>query len=207
MKPTKRKAFNFLRSYFDVLNELETDKDRLGFLLSIVNKQFLDEDPSNLNFIVNLCYESQRHAIEQSVKGWKRASKTTTMADPSTTPPTNPSTPKQEEEEKEKEEVEYTNQSKIDFNNLLTLINTHTKRNFQVINKSIQAKYKARLKDGYTKDDIKNTIVNSVQDQFHKDSNYKYLTPEYFSRASTIDKFNQQIKVQSNVIHDSSPVN
>ena len=25
IKPTKRKAFNFLRSYFDVLNELKTD--------------------------------------------------------------------------------------------------------------------------------------------------------------------------------------
>jgi len=103
--------------------------------------------------------------------------------------------------------VDKNNQSKIDFDSLLLLINLHTKRNFKVINSTIQAKYKARLKDGYTKEDIRNTIINSVQDQFHKDNNYKYLTPEYFSRASTIDKFNQQIKVQSNIIHDSSPVN
>ena len=108
-KPTKRKAFNFLRSYFDVLNELDKDADKLAFLLSIIDKQFLDEDPTELNFIVNLCYSSQKHAIESSVKGWKRASKTTLEGDPMTNPlttlPTNPLTnPKEEEEEEEEKE-------------------------------------------------------------------------------------------------------
>jgi len=70
-KETKRKAFNFLRSYFDVLNELDKDKDRLEFLLAIINKQFLNEDPVDLNFVSNLCYESQRHQIETSVKGYE----------------------------------------------------------------------------------------------------------------------------------------
>lgn len=71
-KPTKRKAFNFLRSYFDVLNELEKKSDKLDFLMSIINKQFLDEDPKELNFIVNLSYQSQKHAIETSVKGYEQ---------------------------------------------------------------------------------------------------------------------------------------
>ena len=110
MKPTKRKAFNFLRSYFDVLNKLENDKDRLEFLTSIINKQFLNEDPKGLGFIANLCYESQRHQIESSVKGWERASKEPLSTTPPTTPPATLSTAKQEEEgqgeveEKEKEE-------------------------------------------------------------------------------------------------------
>lgn len=99
VKPTKRKAFNFLRSYFDVFNELESDADKLNFLTSIINKQFLDESPKDLNFIVNLCYESQRHQIESSVKGWERASSETLA----TTPPTTPSAPWQEEEVKEEE--------------------------------------------------------------------------------------------------------
>ena len=90
LKPTKRKAFNFLRSYFDVLNELQNDKDRLAFLLSIISKQFLDEDPEKLNFIVNLCYESQRHQIESSVNGWKRVNKDTPLTNPPNPPPTPP---------------------------------------------------------------------------------------------------------------------
>ena len=70
-RETKRKAFNFLRSYFDVLNELEKDKDKLEFLLAVINKQFLNEDPVDLDFVSNLCYESQRHQIETSVKGYE----------------------------------------------------------------------------------------------------------------------------------------
>lgn len=82
IKPTKRKAFNFLRSYFDLFNELESDADKLSFLTSIINKQFLDEDPKGLNFVVNLCYESQRHAIEQSVKGYKSIKKHDLLGNP-----------------------------------------------------------------------------------------------------------------------------
>ena len=109
IKKTKRKAFNFLRSYFDVLNELTNDKDKLDFLTAIINKQFLNEDPIELNFIVNLCYESQRHQIETSVKGWLRATKEelspTLPTTPMTTLPTTPMTDVKEEEEEEKEEV------------------------------------------------------------------------------------------------------
>lgn len=93
-KLTKRKGFNFLRSYFDVLNELKNDSDKLNFLIAIINKQFLDENPKDLEFLVNLCYESQRHQIEKSVKGWKQASCTdllgNPLSDPKGNPPSNP---------------------------------------------------------------------------------------------------------------------
>jgi hypothetical protein len=123
VKKTKRKAFSFLRSYFDVINELEKDEDKLDFLMAILNKQFLNEDPDNLNFVPKLCYESQRHAIESSVKGWLRVTKTDLQGNPMTNPPTplptNPQTnPKEEEEEeKDKEEVKEKkiNKKKIDL--------------------------------------------------------------------------------------------
>jgi hypothetical protein len=114
-KPTKRKAFNFLRSYFDVVNELQSDEDKLSFLMSIINKQFLDEDPKELSFLVKLCYSSQKHAIESSVKGWKRVSLTdmqgNPLSNPPIDPPTNPPTdlptnPKEVEEEEEVKEEE-----------------------------------------------------------------------------------------------------
>jgi len=122
IKPTKRKAFNFLRSYFDVLNEIPTDKDKLDFLTSIINKQFLDEDPKDLGFISNLCYESQRHQIESSVNGWKRANKDTPLTTPGTTPPTTPRTDPKEEEEKEKEKEEYTKAAALPFSFYNSLI-------------------------------------------------------------------------------------
>ena len=36
MKLTKRKGFNFFRSYFDVFNELETDKDKVDFINALL---------------------------------------------------------------------------------------------------------------------------------------------------------------------------
>jgi hypothetical protein len=79
-KPTKRKAFSFLRSYFDVLNELPEDQ-KLDFLLAIINKQFLDEDPK-LNGISKIGFEGVRHAVEQSVKGYKDKMKTDLLGNP-----------------------------------------------------------------------------------------------------------------------------
>lgn len=131
-KPTKRKAFNFLRSYFDVVNELENDKDKVDFLMAIINKQFLGEDPEDLNFLVNLCYSSQKHSVEKSVKGWIIANKMDLegnpiegkkndgVTPPPTPPPTPPLTPpltpneggsvgvppKEEEEEEKEQEKE-----------------------------------------------------------------------------------------------------
>ena len=101
LKKTKRKAFNFLRSYFDVYNQLEKDSDKLKFLDSILNKQFLNEDPVDLEFVPNLCYESQRHAIESSVKGWLRVNNIDVMTDPTIDPTTDPTTNPEEEEEEE----------------------------------------------------------------------------------------------------------
>ena len=111
MKLTKRKAFNFLRSYFDVLNKLQTDEDKLSFLMAVINKQFLNEDPESLQFPVDLAYDSQINAIDSSVKGWIRAAKTDLQGNSLDTPPTPPkgkthSNPKEEEEEVQ-EEVQY----------------------------------------------------------------------------------------------------
>lgn len=123
-KPTKRKAFNFLRSYFDVVNELQNDKDKVDFLMAVINKQFLDEDPKDLSFVVNLCYASQKHAIESSVKGYLRTINTDLQGNPQidpkthpvTIPPTLPPTIPKEEKEKEKEKEEVKVKVKEDIN-------------------------------------------------------------------------------------------
>ena len=86
-----------------------------------------------------------------------------------------------------------TTKDKIDFKILLSFINKQTKREFKVINDSVKNKFKARLKEGYSKEDISNTVINSCKDPFHKEHNFKYLTPEYFSRSATMDKFSAKV--------------
>ena len=81
------------------------------------------------------------------------------------------------------------NNNNINFDKLLSFLNSKTGRNFKVINERTKKKYNARLKEGYTKDDILNAIINAVNSDYHKDNNFTYLTPEFFSRSETLDKY------------------
>lgn len=69
---------------------------------------------------------------------------------------------------------------------LLSLINKTFDREFQLINDDTRRKYKARLKDGWTKDHIRSAILAVKEDKHHKENNYKHVTPEYFSRDKTL---------------------
>ena len=77
----------------------------------------------------------------------------------------------------------------INYQALLDFVNKSFGRNFKVVSDKIQRSYKARLKEGYKKEDIIQAIKNCKENKFHKDNNYQYCTPEYFSRSETLDKY------------------
>ena len=64
-----RKAFNFYRSYYDLVIELP-DEQKVQFLMAILNKQFLDIEPQ-IDGLVGLLYKSQKHSIDKQVDGYK----------------------------------------------------------------------------------------------------------------------------------------
>ncbi len=104
MKLTKRKGFNFFRSYWDVYNELE-DSDKLAFIDALLNKQFLGVDPKDLTGMAKFAYISQTHSIESQVKGYEAKMKS--ILNPTHTPTEPPTeggqyTPTQQVIEKEK---------------------------------------------------------------------------------------------------------
>lgn len=89
----------------------------------------------------------------------------------------------------------------IDYQALLEFVNKSFGRNFKVVSDKIQRSYKARLKDGYKKEDIINAINNCKENPYHKENNYQYCTPEFFSRAETLDKYaDRTIKTESDSI-------
>jgi hypothetical protein len=216
IKKTKRRAFNFLRSYFDVLNELTNDKDKLDFLTAIINKQFLNEDPIELNFIVNLCYESQRHQIETSVKGWLRATKeelsTTPMTTPMTTLPTTPMTTiptngkEEEEEEKVKEEKEHisfderVNKFLLWFNSQKE-VNGFKKGNFSVLSKATESNFKKILKTNYSSEQLNKAFKNMCNNTWVRENNK--ITPDHFLRIDNLEKYINQEDVVSNKSEDA----
>jgi uncharacterized phage protein (TIGR02220 family) len=77
----------------------------------------------------------------------------------------------------------------IDFDSLLKLINDTFKRNFRTINSKNRTAFMARLKQGYRKDDIATAIINCKSNEYHINTNYRYCTPEFFSRADVLDKY------------------
>ena len=192
IKESKRKTFKFYRSYFDVFNELENDKDKLLFVKSLLDKQFLDIDPK-LKGIVKFAYISQLHSIEKQVKGWKDATgeDLTGVYQPPGGSPLGSPPLEEEEKEQVKEEEKGIDVESIDFDQLLLLINTVGKRNFKVINKTARNKYNARLKEGYTKDIIRQAIINAYDSDFHKESDFKHLTPSFFCRPDKLDSWGQ----------------
>jgi hypothetical protein len=117
----EREAFNFYRSYFDVL-DMMNKKEQLDFLIALLEKQFYGIEPS-LKGQSKFAYISQKHSIDKQVEGWENKTKcklsrpTEDPYQPPTEPPTeDPKQPptedpylqekgKGKEEEKGKEEL------------------------------------------------------------------------------------------------------
>ena len=75
MKLTKRKGFNFFRSYYDVYNEL-SNKDKLSFIDALLDRQFLGVKPKDLKSMAKFAYISQTNSIDSQVKGYEDKTKT-----------------------------------------------------------------------------------------------------------------------------------
>jgi hypothetical protein len=87
VKLTKRKGFNFFRSYFDVYNLLE-DADKVLFMDALLNRQFLGVKPSNLEGMAEFAYVSQTNSIDSQVKGYEDKTKTKLCDTQTVNPPT-----------------------------------------------------------------------------------------------------------------------
>jgi len=85
-------------------------------------------------------------------------------------------------EKKEKEVI-------IEWDRLLEFYNKTFNKNNRVFNASNKAKYLARIKEGYLRENISKAMKKASNDEFHKESNFKYCTLEYFSRSATLDKY------------------
>ena len=76
VKLTKRKGFNFFRSYYDVYNELENAQDKVDFIDALLDRQFLGVKPTDLKGMSKFAYISQTNSIDSQVKGYEDKTKT-----------------------------------------------------------------------------------------------------------------------------------
>lgn len=109
-------------------------------------------------------------------------------------------TPVQQDPTKESKGKEKKGKETIQWNNLLEFYNKTFNKNNRVFNESNKAKYLARIKEGYTRENISKAMIKANKDTFQADSNYKFCTLEYFSRSTTLDKYGFDNTKKSNYI-------
>jgi uncharacterized phage protein (TIGR02220 family) len=96
------------------------------------------------------------------------------------------------------------NVENIDFDSLLNLINDTFKRSFRTINAKNRNAYMARMKQGYKKTDIQTAIKNCLSNNYHIETNYRYCTPEFFSRADVLDKYSNVTEKKTEPVNASN---
>ena len=116
MKLTKRKGFNFFRSYYDVYNEL-SDKDKVAFMDALLDRQFLGVKPTGLKGMAKFAYISQVNSIDSQVKGYEdKTGQKLTPTDGATEPPIEPPTDGGSDTPTEQVEVEGEVKEKVENN-------------------------------------------------------------------------------------------
>jgi len=79
------------------------------------------------------------------------------------------------------------NKFSIDWSKFIETYNSIFNRKIKMVNPKVKTSMLARLKEGYTNADIYNAMLNVSKDKFHQENGFKHATPEYFSRAKTLD--------------------
>ena len=194
MKLTKRKGFNFFRSYFDVYNELESKDDKVAFMDALLERQFMGVKPTELKGMAKFAYISQTNSIDSQVKGYEDKTKTrlnpldTKIITP-TEPPTyggkvTPTLQVQVEvQEKGKEEVKYNKTSEQlffeDWNDLRLkhLKKKSSLRMFDVDSRDIFLE----LYKHHTREEIQNALIGLFkQKKLPNDNEVMQSNPKHF---------------------------
>jgi uncharacterized phage protein (TIGR02220 family) len=203
-----RKAFNFFRSYYDVASEL-SDKDRLAFYDALILEQFTGKK-TELKGLAKFAYISQSHSIDSQTRGYNDRLKRTDIQEDekiflgSVAGCVAGGVAQEKEEEEEKVQISIASQ--IDFDKLLEYFNKVTNKKFKSIPDKAKKAFNARLKEGYTKNEIMQAILNCSQDEFHL-NNPKYLTPEFISRPDKFVKYLNSEPTEQKVIDTRNPKN
>lgn len=77
----------------------------------------------------------------------------------------------------------------FDEKKFLKIFNSITNKHHKKLPQKVKGQINARLKEGYSKEDIVTAIKNCATDTYHIESKYKYLTPEFITRPDKLDRF------------------
>ena len=181
--------------------------EQAGILLKHIFSYVNDENPICEDQLITIAFEPIKQQFKRDLVKWERTKEgrsaagkasaearrinkiqqTSTNVNKAQQAPTNPTV--NDNVNVNVNDIKYNSTESIDFGVLLNYINSSFNRKFKIISESVKTKFKARIKEKYTKDDIKNCIDNLKNIQYHIDNGFQYCTPEFISRADTLDKY------------------
>ena len=75
-----------------------------------------------------------------------------------------------------------------EFKEWITYLNTNHHRNFKPVDK-YRRSFRARRKEGFTVSDLKHSADKAYNDEYHINSDRKYLTPSFLLRVDIIERY------------------
>ncbi len=204
-----KKSFVLYTDQFGIFEKL--DDKQAGILIKHIFKYVNDETPSG-DFVTELAFESIKQQLKRDLKKfeskklqWSEAGKKSAEA----------RAKKKAESSTDSTDVKNvatvstvtvndnvtvtvndinnnnTQNTKVlvDWKKLLNTFNEITGKQCRVVNTKTKNQLKARLKEGYTKEDIVHAIKTCFKEDYHVETNHKHLTLEFITRADKLDKY------------------
>lgn len=192
-----RKAFNFYRSFYDVFNNIRRDEDKLTFINALLKKQFHNIDPEGLKDIPLFAYESQRQVIDAQVQGY--IDKTGDELEPpeggakgaqqgGAEPPSVQEKGKEQEQEKD------------DVDEVIKHLSKVSGKNFSTKAKATKSMIRARLREGYSLNELKAVSTHRVKEWGNDAKMKKYIRPITLFNSEKFDGYLAEAKADKKSI-------
>lgn len=173
-KPVDVKRGQILRSQKNLaLRWMWGDKEARNFLKTLQKDKMILLQPCKKWTLVTICnYDTYQDSGNTEATQRKRKGKPEEIQRP---------TSKEDKEIKEDIDV------KIEL--YIDKFNAIRKSKFKGVDKPFMQNFKKLLESDYTANDSLVALKNAMQDKFHIDNNFKYLTPEFITRLDKIELF------------------
>lgn len=183
-------AGRLIKHFFKYVNDLNPQApDRITELSFIPIKQSLKRDLKKWDEIKIKRSEAGKASAEKRKQNSTNSTSVESVQQNSTNPTVNVN------DSVNVNDINNNTNLSVDWDKLRNNFNELTGKKTLVVSDKVKRQIKARLKEGYTKQDLWNAIVNCFNDPYHKE-NPRYLTLEFISRSDKMEKYCTDIKKQ-----------
>jgi uncharacterized phage protein (TIGR02220 family) len=211
--------------YADIINVLEKmPDDKAGLLFKHILRYVNDQDPILDDLVVELVFEPIKQSLKRDLEKYERivernrsngtkGGRPTEIKDNVVKPKETQSVILGVKNNPKKADSDSDIDNDIDNNKInlsvnwdlfLSKFNSITGKKAKVVNEKCKRQLRARLSEGYTKQDIIQAIINCSKDKYHIETGYKYLTLEFITRADKMEMFTTLKSQQQEIVNNQT---